>query len=148
MKPSWITSIPPRVGNSNRQGKLKADQWQVLGTLYAPLTLVRLWSESYMGSQRRELLEMTMDLVSAVILATSRQISEENIRAYEDHMKSYRSRLHQLFPQYAVVTNQHFALHLPKFMRLYGPAHGWWTFHFERTIGTLQKINTNYIEGE
>ncbi|KAF7335223.1 hypothetical protein MSAN_02355600 [Mycena sanguinolenta] len=70
VKPSWMTSVPSQVGGESSDGKLKSDQWRTLGTKYLPITLIRLWHASE-NPQRRELLNLTMDLVSAIILASS-----------------------------------------------------------------------------
>ncbi|KAJ6601490.1 hypothetical protein B0H10DRAFT_1674028, partial [Mycena sp. CBHHK59/15] len=143
VKPSWMTSLPSQVGGSYSGGKLKSDQWRVLGTTYMPITLIRLWSQSEESSDRREFLELTMDLVSAVLLATSRTTSRNNAQAFEDHMVAYRVRLSALFPDYKCHPNHHMALHIPEFLRWFGPVHGWWTFPFERLNGKLLRISTN-----
>ncbi|KAJ7166892.1 hypothetical protein C8R46DRAFT_899467, partial [Mycena filopes] len=44
--------------------------------------------------------------------------------------------------------NHHFAMHLPAFLLLFGPVHGWWTFPLERLTGKLQRVPTNYKPGE
>jgi hypothetical protein len=43
--PSWLTGLPPNLGEPSH-GKLKADQWHILGTVYLPVALVRLWHRS------------------------------------------------------------------------------------------------------
>ncbi|KAG6913412.1 hypothetical protein DXG01_007033 [Tephrocybe rancida] len=40
------------------------------------------------------------------------------------------------------------AFHIPEFLAKYGPAHGWWAFPFERAIGQLQRMSTNYKQYE
>lgn len=37
----WMTSVPSNLGDS-AHGKLKADVWHVLGTVYLPLSLIAL----------------------------------------------------------------------------------------------------------
>ncbi|KAJ7488572.1 hypothetical protein B0H11DRAFT_1720508, partial [Mycena galericulata] len=147
VKPSWMTSVPPQVGGESSDGKLKSDQWRTLGTVYMPITLIRLWSTSE-DPQRRELLDLTMDLVSAVILASSRVTSRANSEQCLAFLLSYRTKLKNLFPQYRCHPNHHMALHIPEFLLLFGPVHGWWTFPFERMIGKLQRVPTNYKPGE
>lgn len=148
VKPSWVTSVPPEFSGSASDGKLKADQWRTLGTVYMPITLIRLWSAAEEGSERRELLGLTMDLVSAVLLASSRVTSPTNAQACHKFLLSYRQRLATLFPDYECHPNHHMALHLSEHLLLFGPVHGWWTFPFERMIGKLQRISTNYKPGE
>jgi hypothetical protein len=40
------------------------------------------------------------------------------------------------------------AMHLYEYLIRYGPVHAWWTFPFERVIGMLQRIPTNYKLGQ
>ncbi len=147
MKPSWLTSVPAQYGSSDGQGKLKADQWRTLGTVFFPLTLIWLWSGPETSRHRRDLLEVTMHLVSAIIIATSHEVSGNHADMYLHHMKEYRTGLKNLFPGYRSRPNHHMALHLAEHLRMYGPVHGWWTYPFERTIGMLQRISTNYKPG-
>lgn len=147
VKPSWMTSVPAHFGGESSDGKLKADQWRTLGTVYMPITLIRLWAASEEGSRRRELLSLTMDLVSAIILAASRTTSPVNAYYCAKFLASYRTRLSHLFPNYKCHPNHHMVLHIPEFLTLYGPIHGWWTFPLERLIGKLQRVPTNYKPG-
>ena len=43
--PSWLTSVLSEFGSAS-YGKLKADQWHVLGTTFLPVSLVHLWSDA------------------------------------------------------------------------------------------------------
>jgi len=36
---------------------------------------------------------------------------------------------------------------LYEYLRRFGPVHGWWTFPFERLIGMLERIPTNFKIG-
>jgi hypothetical protein len=144
--PSWITSVPKDLG-SPRHGKPKADQWRVLGTTYLPVSLVRLWAKVHKGDKRsercRKILDMTISLLSAVIIASSRVTSSSRADLYLQHMQAYLNGIHDLFPQYKFHPNHHMALHLHEYLTLYGPVHAWWTFPFERIIGMLQRISTS-----
>ena len=149
--PSWLTSIPTNLGSPNH-GKLKADQWRVLGSTFFPVSLVHLWSVVEVGNPRSErcskILEVTMSLLSAVSIASSRVMSVAAADLYAQHMQSYLSGLKTLFPEYSFRPNHHMALHLREYLVFYGPVHAWWTFPFERMIGMLQRISTNYKAGE
>lgn len=142
-----MTSLPPKLGLSGH-GKLKADQWRVLGTNILPVTLIRLWFNPDGTTDRAKrchrILETTLHLVSAVTTATSRVTSAEHAKIYLDHMLAYLRGLKQLFPKYNFVSNHHMAIHLYEYLVFYGPVHSWWTFPFERVIGMLQRISTNY----
>jgi hypothetical protein len=148
--PSWLASVPSDFGSTSH-GKLKADQWRVLGTTFLPVSLVRLWSVVEAGNSRsercRKILDATMSLLSAVAIACSRVTSKKHAELYLKNMHSYLSGLKELFPEYTLHPNHHMALHLFDYLLLYGPVHSWWTFPFERLIGILQRISTNYKIG-
>ena len=150
ISPSWLTSVPTNLGSPNH-GKLKADQWRVLGSTFLPVSLVRLWSAVEVGNPRSEwcskILQVTISLLSAVSIASSRVMSVVAVDLYMQHMQSYLSSLKTLFPEYLFCPNHHMALHLREYLVLYGPVHSWWTFPFERMIGMLQQISTNYKAG-
>lgn len=135
VKPSWVTSVPLLSGS-----KLKADEWRTLGCLNLPISLVRKWSDT----ERAELLHLTMLLMTAITLATSQVTSEAHSILYINRMVEYRRELQRIFPFYECVPNHHMAFHIPEFIKLYGPVHGWWAFPFERAIGQLQRLSTNY----
>ena len=138
VKPSWMPSVPLLSGS-----KLKADEWRTLGCLNLPISLIRQWSK-HLNKERVELLHLTMLLMSAISLATSRITSDAHCARYLDRMYEYRRELQRLFPFYNCVPNHHMAFHIPEFIKLFGPVHGWWTFPFERAIGQLQRLSTNY----
>ncbi|KAK0241044.1 hypothetical protein EDD85DRAFT_731715, partial [Armillaria nabsnona] len=144
LMPSWLSSVPARFGGANGDGKLKADQWRTIAMTYMPVTLIQMWSDSGASSKRRELLEFTMDLVQAVILAASHQTSQDLAGRYLSYMLSYRTHMKILFPNYSAHPNHHMALHLSEYLLMFGPVHGWWTFPFEQQIGMLERISTNY----
>ena len=72
--PSWLTSLPSEFISAG-YGKLKADQWHVLGTIFLPVSLVCLWSVVEAGNPHSErccqILDVTMLLLSAVVTACS-----------------------------------------------------------------------------
>jgi len=150
IRPSWLTSVPTQLGQA-AHGKLKADQWRVLGTTFLPVSLTRLWSSASGGEARskrcRKILDVTLSLLSAIAIATSRTTSKGHADAYFTHMLAYLNGLKELFPDYNFHANHHMALHLQEYIIRYGPVHSWWTFPFERVIGMLQRISTNYKPG-
>lgn len=150
VKPSWVTSIPSTV--STVGPKLKSDQWRTFGSLNLPVTLIRLWTnddpQDEKRKERQELLHLTMLLFSAIAVATTRVTSDNHREEYLSHMVQYREELKRLFPNYGYLANHHVAFHIPDFMALYGPVHGWWTYPYERMIGMLQRISTNHKPGE
>lgn len=149
--PSWMTSVPYNLGSASH-GKLKADQYRVLGLTYIPISLVRLWGNAVVGDERsercRKILDVTISLLSAVAIASSRATSHISAKLYLQHMQAYMTGVQSLFPEYRFRPNHHMALHLHEYLVRYGPVHAWWTFPFERVIGMLQRIPTNYKEGD
>ncbi|KDR74581.1 hypothetical protein GALMADRAFT_41458, partial [Galerina marginata CBS 339.88] len=150
--PTWVTSVPSNFGSSSH-GKLKADQWRTLGITHLPLSLLKLWglrgSDNSSRSQKcREILEITINLISAVVLASSRTTSSAIATAYLQHIKAYMEGVKNIFPQYRFLPNHHMSLHLYDYLLLFGPVHSWWTFPFERIIGMLERIPTNFKVGE
>ncbi|KAF5327761.1 hypothetical protein D9619_004081 [Psilocybe cf. subviscida] len=150
-KPSWLSSIPADFGSA-RHGKLKADQWRVLGMAYLPVSLVRLWLDADIDDEearlmRHKLLEATISLISAIRIATLATTSRSTAALYREHMLSYLTTLKEIVPAYKLHPNHHMALHLSDYLCRFGPVHSWWTFPFERVIGMLQRIPTNFKPG-
>ena len=149
--PSWLTSVPTNLGEPSH-GKLRADQWCTLGINYLPVSLIRLWDQleddDNKHSQKcKKLLEVTFSLISAVVIASSRTTSREKANFYLHYMQDYLKGLQELFPRYWFLPNQHMALHLAEYLKLYGPVHFWRTFPFECLIGMLQHIPNNFQNG-
>ena len=151
IRPSWLRSVPRELGSASH-GKLKADQWRALGTTFLPASLIQLWSREDLKDPRsvrcRKICDVTLSLLSAVSIACSRVTFTKHADAYLQHMQSYLEGLKELFPDYKFRPNHHMALHLHEYIRFYGPVHAWWTFPFERVIGMLQRISTNYQPGK
>lgn len=149
VKPSWVTSVPTTLSSGGP--KLKSDQWRTVGSLYLPVTLIRLWSnvdpQDPHTQRRHDVLILTMTLLSAIAVCSSRVTSEANAHEFLTLILEYRKGLSRLFPNYEIHPNQHQVLHIPEFLCMYGPVHGWWTYPFERVIGMLQRISTNYKPG-
>lgn len=149
VRPSWVTKVPTTLSSSGP--KLKSDQWRAVGSLYLPISLIRLWSDVNPDDERSvwrgELLHLTMLLFSAVAVITSRITSPQNAAEYVKLMLSYRQELKRLFPTYKTHSVHHTALHMGDFLLMYGPVHGWWAFPYERVIGMLQRIQTNHKQG-
>ena len=146
ISPSWLTPIPTNLGKVNH-GKLKADQWRTLGMTYLPVSLIRLWGPLEKDDHRSQILSVTISLISAVIIASSRTTSQEKADLYLHHMTNYVNGLRDLFPRYKIRPNHHMALHLAEYLHFYGPIYSWWTFPFERLIGLLQRIPNNFQNG-
>ncbi|PPQ75819.1 hypothetical protein CVT26_001236 [Gymnopilus dilepis] len=151
LTPTWMASVPSKLGQAHH-GKLKADQWRVLGTTHLSASLIRLWATGPMLDERSQrcydILHVTQSLISAVILAASHSMNKATADAYLRHMLDYLEGIQRLFPDYCLVPNHHLALHVHQYLLLFGPMHSWWTFPFERLIGTLQRTPQNGRLGE
>ncbi|KAI0324440.1 hypothetical protein GY45DRAFT_1262843 [Cubamyces sp. BRFM 1775] len=143
--PSWINPVPRGFGTT-QHGKLSADQWHTACTTLLPVALVLLWGNE--TGRKLQMLENFMDLTTAVVLAGMWSISEAHIKLFETYLHKYLVGLKELYKETNIVPNHHLALHLPDFMRLFGPVHSWRSFVFERFNYVLQHMNTNLTFGE
>ena len=87
-----------------------------------------------------------MALFQAVNLVCRSTMSQERASQYLVLMKAWVSGLRAIYPhvqQHKARPNIYAALHVPDFIRLYGPVMSWWCFPFERLVGVLQKVKTN-----
>jgi hypothetical protein len=94
-----------------------------------------------MRAQR--IVEHTLDLAMAIAWGVSRRTSEHHVERYTFYMTRYLAGIHQLYPDYNLKPNHHYALHIPDILLGFGPLHGTWAFVLERLIGLLQKLNSN-----
>ena len=143
--PSWINPVPRGFGTTEH-GKLSADQWHTACTTVLPVALILLWGND--TGRKYQMLENFMDLATAVIFAGMWHISQAHIDTFETHLRRYLEGLKELYKEAKIVPNHHLALHLPDFMRLFGPVHAWRSFVFERFNYILQHMNTNMNFGE
>lgn len=151
--PSWLGSVPLDFGAPSA-GTLKADQWRTLFTVHLPIALISLWGEGtshpsvYAATHLRSTLDHFMKLVNCILLAFSRKMSSRRAEEYRRNIKEYISDLPNLHPQVSARTNHHVAFHVYDFLLLYGPAHSWWAFPYERLIGRLERMPSNHIIGK
>ncbi|KAI9061491.1 hypothetical protein FKP32DRAFT_1575884 [Trametes sanguinea] len=143
--PSWINPVPRGFGTVEH-GKLSADQWHTACTVLLPVALISLWGAE--AGRKHDMLNNFMDLVTAVVFAGMWHLSPEHIDIFEAHMLRYLTQLKELYKEASIVPNHHYSLHLPDYMRFFGPVHGWRAFVFERFNYMLQRLNTNLTFGE
>lgn len=149
--PTWINTVPKRYGEAV-EGTIKADEWRTLATIYLPIALITLFGSQGSSSREREVLFHTMALFQAVNILCRYSTSVERMEAYRSLLKTWVDDLPKVHPHTQAQKrrpNVHAAFHIYDFLKLFGPVNSWWTFPFERLIGTVQKINTNtHIGGE
>ncbi|KIN95463.1 hypothetical protein M404DRAFT_165615, partial [Pisolithus tinctorius Marx 270] len=68
--------------------------------------------------------------------------------AYRAYIASYVGKLKELYPTLDAQPNHHASFHIYDSLLLFGPMQSWWCFPFERLIGVLQRLPTNYQTGE
>ena len=137
--PSWVNPVPTNVGTKSR-GKLSADQWHIFCVVHLPVILIPLWySKSGLHRQR---LNNFMDLVTEVVIGGLLEMSESLIQLYEEVSLRYLQTAKKLY-DISITPNQHNSLHIPYFLRLFGPLHAIRTFFSERKNLDLQSENTN-----
>lgn len=145
--PSWQDK-PPANWGTTKHGKLTAEQWRVSLEFDVTVSLVKEWShlrdKCVDGLAREEydsIIESTMSLAMAIMWGTSRNTSETHAQNYMWHMRTYIESLVRMGQK--LVPNHHLALHLADHLQMFGPVHGWWTYPYERLIGTLGRISTH-----
>jgi hypothetical protein len=143
--PTWVNAAPLRFGLKSH-GKLSADQWRSACLINLPITLIRLWGNE--GGRKEQMLQNFLCLVAAVDLATSKTVSPQTMQSYNDLMMGYLSTMKVLYPEAPLQPKHHWALHMPDFMKNFGPAHATQTFGFERMNYLQQSTNTNWKFGQ
>ena len=140
--PTWITRPPRNLGEKSH-GKLTADQWYTLFTIFLPMVLPELWLAS--GKRRDlDLLDNFHDLVLCTNIVGSYTISNAAADDYLHHYIRYRQTSKDLFPTVATRPNHHYAMHNADLMKFWGPLPRLSEFPYEQHNGTLQKIKTNW----
>lgn len=143
--PTWINTVPKRFGEAV-EGTIKADEWRTLSTIYLPIALVTFFGSQNSSTREREVLSHTMALFQAVNILCRYSMNVERMEAYRTLLKTWVDDLYKVHPHTQTQKrrpNVHAAFHIYDFLKLFGPVTSWWTFPFERLIGTVQKINTN-----
>src|SRR5229473_3885141 len=152
VRPRWHAAPPANLGHVSH-GKLKADEWRSCFEFDIPVSLLRIetW-RSTAGKQvdeyRAKLVHSTFLLAIAIHWATSHRTSAMHAEMYTKTIKNYLETLRDLQPTQHFRPNHFNALLIGRYLRLYGPARGWWMFPFERVIGDLQGSNTNNKPGK
>lgn len=148
--PSWLGSVPRNFGDK-AAGMIKADEWRTLATVYLPIALISLWGltspRNDVALDLRPVLNHTMDLVSAVYLACARTTSKNRATAYQAYIVNYIRKLKAIHPTFNARPNHHASFHIHDYLILFGPVQSWWSFPFERLIGTLQRLPKNHRLG-
>lgn len=111
-----------------------------------PITLTRLWGDHRPESTERKRLDNFMELISAIKLATSRQMTPDKIKKYETHLQRYLKTLLELY-DVDITPYEHLALHFGPMLERFGPTHSWRCNVFESYNYVMRQIPTNHKFG-
>ena len=148
--PSWIES-PPKQWGAAAAGTPKADHWRRMATIYFPIALITCWGgpgNSDVDKSRCRLLDLTMCIVIATLVACKHKTSERYAHQYLRYMCTYLRHLPEVIEAPNIRPNNHMALHIYDFLQLWGSIYCWWCFPFERINGLLQRISVNSKAGK
>jgi hypothetical protein len=138
MTPTWFSGPQLPIGKA-AHGKVKADGWFSLITLYFPFGLVQIWR----SFEFRQLLDNFFNLAVCVNVACSYTTSNEDADIFASNYKQYRKSSQQLWPTIRSVPNHHYCAHIPELLKQWGPLMALSEWAYERVIGQLQRINVN-----
>ena len=118
-------------------------------TIYLPIALISIWGQETshaspaIAESLWKALKQTMALVSAVSLAYSHTMTPDQMTAYHEKILTWIANLQVIHPTAEHCINEHMAVHIFDFLKLFGPIHSWWCFPFEHLIGQLQCLPNN-----
>ncbi len=141
--PAWVERPPINLGQKSH-GKLKADQWLKLFSVFLPLILPELWSLTPISSQNHMLLDNFHDLVTCTNILCAYTVSNDSADLYFDHYISYCKSSKVLFPNVKTRPNHHYAMHNRDLLKFWGPLIKLSEFPYEQHNGYLQKVKTNF----
>ncbi|KAH6877404.1 hypothetical protein BKA70DRAFT_1127671 [Coprinopsis sp. MPI-PUGE-AT-0042] len=134
-RPRSQSPLPLNFGSPSH-GKLKANQWATAIEFDLPVALVKVWIIDNKQDEDEEVHQRRVAVV---------HIHPEK---YLDWMREYLEAILAFHPSIDLKPSHHAALHIPLYLRRFGPMRGWWMYFFEQLIGLLQQIKINYKFGE
>jgi hypothetical protein len=142
--PSWIERPPTNLGDKTH-GKLKAEMWLILFTVFLPLIMPEIFLSS--GSDfYAQLLDNFVNLVACTNIVCAHRTCSEWADLYMTHYICYRQSSKILFPTLSTRPNHHFAMHIGDMLKFWGPLIKLSEFGGERHNGRMQKVKTNRHE--
>lgn len=131
--PYDIGRIPTKIGSSF--SGFTADQWRTWTTVISPIVLK--------GILPSEHLRCWLLFVNACRLMITRIISLDSVSKADDYLVLFCKTFQTLYGDMACTPNMHLHMHLKECFLNFGPAHGFWSFPFERYNGILGTFHTN-----
>jgi hypothetical protein len=155
--PSWFQKPPARFGEPG-VGAIKTSEWRNLFTLYIPFALIGLWSQTTdsllamdglsenedWADVYHDILEVSMHLVSALLLMNKRSQSTTRSNAFRVHLATWYEGVQKIWQHAKTKGNCHAAFHVWDFIQLFGPVVFWWCYGFERLIGHMERLPHNH----
>ncbi|KIY46358.1 hypothetical protein FISHEDRAFT_47383 [Fistulina hepatica ATCC 64428] len=138
--PTWVARPPRNLGEKSH-GKLKADNWFILFSVFLPMCLPEIWSSP--DWEKRMLLQNFFALVECTNIVCSFTTSVEDADYYLQEYIRYRRSNNLLFPHSRSVPNHHYAMHNGEFLKFWGPLMSVSEFAYEQRNGTFQRVKTN-----
>ena len=123
-------------------------------TVYLPIALISIWGQGTshalpaIAESLWKALDQTMALVSAVSLVCLHTMTPDRMTAYRENILTWIANLQVIHPTAEHRINEHMAVHIFDFLKLFGPVHSWWCFPFEHLIGQLQHLPNNHKFGQ
>lgn len=139
--PTWVDRPPSNLG-TKAHGKLKADQWFTLFSIFFPLILPEIWGSRPLGDASL-LLDNLYYLVTCTNIVCAYSVTESSPATYLKSYIKYRKSSQILFPNVGNRPNHHYAMHNAELMKFWGPLMRLSEFAGERHNGNLQNIKTN-----
>jgi len=141
--PSWL-ECPPTNLSEKTHGKLKANTWRILFTVFFPLILPELWHGAP-DNHSNLLLENFHLLVYCTNIVCSNIVTSDMPGLYAQYYQAYLLTSKDLFPHAKPQPNHHYAMHNTEQLRFWGPLLQVSEFFGEQQNGQLQDIQTNGI---
>jgi hypothetical protein len=162
---------PPGAWGTKAHGKLTAEQWDVILTKSAVVTLIRLWSDKREDdgdgadsdddatglpstninedrwSSRKHMRNNLADIVKASLMANNHITSDAHAASYRAHNFRFFEVAAKIYPDFKMTPKNHIALHFDDFLRSYGPSRVYKVPGFERINYTMQSTETNRKRG-
>ncbi|EGG09143.1 uncharacterized protein MELLADRAFT_104452 [Melampsora larici-populina 98AG31] len=143
--PTWIGRVPNGIGSA-AGGKLKAAEWVILfQTMIIPALILIAHDR---GTNLSDVLapkavHNTLHLISVLNIIRQLEVSDDDVKSLTYHLKRYRQGLSHLFGSFPILPNHHMSLHIPRVLKMFGPAPQWSAWSFERLNGALTQILNN-----
>jgi hypothetical protein len=155
--PLWFQKPPACFGKLG-VGAIKTSEWRILFALYISFALISLWSLATDSllimdglSENKDwadvycdILEVSMHLVSALLLMNKQSQSTTRLNAFRVHLAAWYKGVQKIWQHAKTKGNCHAAFYMWDFIQLFGPVVFWWCYSFEWLIGHMECLPHNH----